>query len=146
MEMRDAYVSDAPGRPGEAPHVLFVDDEPGIRNLVQLSLRNAGYRVTICSHAEQAIDVYRDRHGDVDLVIVDMLMPGMSGLDALNRMKEINPDVRVVLSSVHVPGRESEDVIMHGFVDFLPKPFKPAELLDMLTRLVSGQAEVADGA
>ena len=146
MEPRHTYVSDRQSGPQGAPHILFVDDEPGLRKLVRHSLQGCGYRVTTCSHTEEAIAFYRDHHDDVDLVIVDMLMPGMSGLDAMKRMKGIDPDVRVVLSSAYVPDQESEDVMLHGFVDSLPKPFETDELCDLVARHVGGQAEVPDGA
>jgi len=144
MQARDSYVSDRRGRPKGSPHVLFVDDEPQMRQVVRSSLEGAGYRVTTCSHATEAMAFYREHHHDVDLVIVDMLMPGMSGLDALKRMKSVDPEARIVLASAYVPDQDSDDVMLHGFTDFLHKPFRTADLVAMAARYTGSQAEVVD--
>lgn len=143
MDTRQEYVSDRePESVGKA-HILFVDDEAMLRQLVRDSLESEGYRVTTSSHAKAAIELYRRNHDDIDLVILDMLMPGMSGLDALTAMKLSNPDVRAVLSSAYVPGQDSDDVQMHGFVDFLPKPFETHDLVALVTRLADDPAETS---
>ena len=146
MKVRGTYVPDSKGQPQGTHHVLVVDDEPPMRELFRCSLEGVGYRVTTCSHVREAIAFYREHHDDVDLVIVDMLMPGMSGLDALKLMKSIVPTVRVVLSSAYVPDQEFDDVMLHGFTDFLHKPFKTGDLLDLVARHVAGQAEITDDA
>jgi len=144
MDSRQGYVSDREAESAGKAHILFVDDEITLRQLVQDSLESEGYRVTTSSHAKAAIELYRQNHGDIDLVILDLLMPGMSGLDALTAMKASNPEVRAVLSSAYVPGQDSDDVQMHGFVDFLPKPFETHDLVSLVTRLADTPAEAND--
>jgi len=143
MAAPQEYVSDREPDPAGKAHILFVDDEIALRQLVRESLESKGFRVTTSSHAKAAIELYRQNHGDIDLVILDMLMPGMSGLDALAAMKMSNPNVRAVLSSAYVPGQDCGDVQMHGFVDFLPKPFKTRELVALVTRLAEPPAEAS---
>ena len=146
METRQTYVSDRQPEPGRKAHVLYVDDEIALRRLAECSLGERGYRVTTCSHATEGIGLYRENHDDIDLVILDMLMPGMTGLDALAAMRGINPKIRAVLSSAYVPGQDADDVCMHGFADFLPKPFEPEDLIAMVARHVAAPAELADEA
>ena len=146
MTSQHTYVSDRKARPEGTPHILFVDDEPAMRELVQCALGDKGYRVTTCCHTREAMGFFREHHDQIDLVVMDMLMPGMSGLDALKLMKNIDPTVRVVLSSAYVPDQDSDDVMLHGFTDFLHKPFHTGELVAMVARHVSRQAEITDDA
>jgi len=146
MESERRYVSDRKDGPEGAPHILFADDEPPMRELVRCALEAKGYRVTTCCHAREAMGFFREHHDEIDLVIIDMLMPGMSGLDALKLMKSIDPTIRVILSSAYVPDQESDDVMLHGFADFLHKPFKTEDLAGIVARHVGLQAEVTDDA
>ncbi len=146
MDTRQTYVSDREPEPAGTGHVLYVDDEDSLRMLAKRSLEQRGYRVTTCSHATEAIRLYRESHDEIDLVILDMLMPGMTGLDALTAMRRSNPEIRAVLSSAYVPSPEADDVCLHGFVDFLPKPFETEGLAAMVARHLAAPTEVADEA
>jgi PAS domain S-box-containing protein len=107
--------------------VLLAEDEATLRDLGRTVLRQHGYRVLLAEDGEQAVEVYRREGGRVDLVILDLTMPRLSGLEALRLIRRHDPRARVLLasgySSEHLGEPEREHVL--GFV---AKPYKPAEL------------------
>ncbi len=107
--------------------VLLVDDEDMIRSLGRRLLQRAGYEVLLAENGEQALDVYRQSHGRIDLVILDLTMPRLSGKDALRQLVQINPAVRVLIAS----GYSAEDMDVSGLdkvSGFIPKPFREEDL------------------
>ncbi|MHC4718217.1 MAG: hybrid sensor histidine kinase/response regulator, partial [Planctomycetota bacterium] len=78
-----------------AGHILLVDDEDLVRNFAAKALRGLGYTVTTAADGVDALDLYRRRHGEFDAVILDLIMPRLSGQDTFRLMKEIDPHVRV---------------------------------------------------
>jgi two-component system, cell cycle sensor histidine kinase and response regulator CckA len=109
-------------------HILVVDDEPSVRSFVQTSMEHLGYTVSTCSQGAEGVEYYRSGHGEIDLVILDLIMPKMSGQDAFREMKKINPDVRVLVSSGFSHSQASAQMLNEGARALLSKPFKIAEL------------------
>src|SRR5262249_32117600 len=112
---------------GLAETILLADDEPMIRNLGRTILQRCGYHVVLAEDGMQAVDLYR-REGDrIDLVILDLTMPKLSGEDALRRMLEVNSGVRVLFSS----GYFADHVTARGehILGFLGKPYRQDDLL-----------------
>jgi CheY-like chemotaxis protein len=107
--------------------ILIVDDEEMIRSLGRAVLESAGYRVLEASDGEDAVELFRVAHADIDLVILDLTMPRMSGQDAFRELAAADPGVRVLLSSGYTPDGLADTV---GILGLLPKPYRPAELLD----------------
>ncbi|MDP6544050.1 MAG: response regulator [Phycisphaerae bacterium] len=128
--------SEAGGR-----HVLVVDDEDGVLDVTAQGLRGEGYQVSICNNPTQALELYEDDHEHIDLVIVDMVMPDMSGVELLDKIRDIDPDVPVVLSSGFALDEMVEKFMAHGFVGFLTKPFKIEELLNVVETSLSDQRQ-----
>jgi CheY-like chemotaxis protein len=111
--------------------VLLVDDEEDIRQVGQELLEALGYNVLLARNGEEAVQIYaRDGH-NIDLVLLDMVMPNMGGGRAYDRMKEIDPEVRVLLSSGYSIDGEATEILERGCDGFIQKPF------DM--RLLSGK-------
>ncbi len=108
-----------------AQSILVVDDEPGVRTLVARMLRGRGFEVMEARNGLEAVQVYGFYHSEIKLVITDIDMPVMDGLEAITRMKEIDPDVHVLIIS----GRLEAGRCPSG-VFALPKPFAPAQLLE----------------
>jgi CheY-like chemotaxis protein len=117
-------------------HILVVDDEKAIRGLAERILKAKGYRVTTCNGGTQAVDVYSKLADQIDLVILDMLMPDMTGLETLRQLKETDPSVRAILCSGFVPDLIGKSVANAGFVGFIAKPFEMNELLELAERHV----------
>jgi CheY-like chemotaxis protein len=106
--------------------VLLVDDEAMIRDLGRAVLERSGYRVITAVDGVDAVEVFGREHASVDLVILDVTMPRMSGRDAYRHLVEIEPAARVLFST----GYSSEDIAeLNGALGLLSKPYRPAELL-----------------
>ncbi|MGA6994067.1 MAG: PAS domain S-box protein, partial [Candidatus Deferrimicrobiaceae bacterium] len=128
-----------PSRPSRGEEtILFVDDEEMIRDLGVQILTMHGYRVLTAGDGPQAIEMFLAGEETVDLVLLDLTMPNMSGLEVMKRIRNINPRVKVVLSSGHRADEAHSQELISGASAFLPKPYRA----DVLTRIVR---EVLDG-
>jgi two-component system cell cycle sensor histidine kinase/response regulator CckA len=103
--------------------ILFVDDEEVIREIGKDLLEAMGYRVLTADSGERAVEVYRKRRDVIDIVILDMVMPTTSGGEAYDRMKEINPDIKVLLSSGYSVDSQAKEILARGCDAFIQKPF-----------------------
>ncbi len=130
---------------GEAPvgggTILLVDDEDAIRNAAQRILRREGYTVLEASSGEEGLELFKTIGGMIDAVILDLHMPGMEGGEVLHHMRDLRPEVKVVVWSgfpEEVARRQ-----MNGFADvtFLEKPAQLAEFPVMLARALKSQQE-----
>ncbi|MBW1813401.1 MAG: PAS domain S-box protein, partial [Deltaproteobacteria bacterium] len=108
--------------------ILFVDDEDTIIEVGQQLLEILGYKVVLTKSGKETIDVYQKKKGKIDLIILDMVMPEMSGGDTYDRLKEINPDVKVLLSSGYSLNGQAEEILKRGCKGFIQKPFSLEEL------------------
>jgi signal transduction histidine kinase/CheY-like chemotaxis protein len=115
--------------------ILLVEDEEIIREMAQMALEAKGYTVLAADDGATALSIYRDRWRKVDLVIADIVMPHISGPELLLRMKEVNPNVRVVVSSGYSPDLEGQRMLQHGCLGYLQKPYN-AEDLSRIVRSV----------
>jgi CheY-like chemotaxis protein len=96
-----------------------------IRELGRAVLSAAGYRVLLADDGLEAVELFRHRHAEIDLVILDLTMPRMSGRDAFDRMVEIAPAARILFSS----GYSAEAIAdAEGALGLLAKPYRPHEL------------------
>jgi CheY-like chemotaxis protein len=92
--------------------ILLIDDEEMILDVGSAWLTSLGYTVITAATGKEAVDIYRD-HGDaIDLVVLDMVMPGMGSGETYDRLKTINPNIKVILSSGYSRGKES-DALSH---------------------------------
>jgi len=108
--------------------VLLVDDEPIIRDVGSRMLRHLGYQVVTASDGQGAIDYFREFHDEIDLVIMDLVMPAMNGRDCFRALKRIDPEVKAVLSSGFGLNGEVQETIDEGMLGFVQKPYHLAEL------------------
>ncbi|MBW2172382.1 MAG: PAS domain S-box protein, partial [Deltaproteobacteria bacterium] len=116
--------------------VLLVDDEEAIRQVGQELLETMGYHVLLASNGEEAIELYGRHSDDIDLVLLDIVMPQMGGGEAYERMKEINPDVKVLLLSGYSIDGEAADILQRGCNGFIQKPFTMKELSGRIREIV----------
>jgi len=108
--------------------ILFVDDEETIIEVGQQLLEALGYEVILTKSGKETLDVYQKKKGGIDLIILDMIMPEMSGGDTYEKLKEINPDVKVLLSSGYSINGQAEEILKRGCKGFIQKPFSLEEL------------------
>ena len=112
--------------------ILLVDDEKMVLEVSKALLESLGYGVYAAGSGQEAIAVYMEKRNEIDLVILDMIMPGISGGETFDRLKEINPDIRVLLSSGYSIEGQARTIMDRGCNAFLQKPFQ----LEMLSRSV----------
>src|SRR6202522_3674808 len=122
------------------PHILVVDDEPGIRAFIGRALKAAGYPADFAATGTQALDQALTSH--YELVILDLLMPDMSGQDVLDHLLAGHPDQAVLGLSCLADVASKVDCLERGAQDYLTKPFSLAELLARVrVRLREGTAD-----
>jgi len=109
-------------------HILIVDDE--LNNVVPTKelLNNLGYNVTAVGSGQEAITLYAAKWKEFDLVILDMIMPGISGGQTFDALLEINPTVKVILSSGYSVDGEAQQIMNRGCKGFIQKPFRISNL------------------
>jgi CheY-like chemotaxis protein len=103
--------------------ILIVDDEDMILDVSQQVLEKLGYSVLTTKNGEAALEMYAKQIDWIDAVILDMIMPGIGGGEVYERLKEINPDVIVLLSSGFSMDDTAKDMLEKGCRDFIQKPF-----------------------
>ncbi|MHC4885430.1 MAG: ABC transporter substrate-binding protein [Planctomycetota bacterium] len=118
-------------------HILLVDDEEVVRNMAGDMLRELGYRVTLCSDGEEAVARYRKAWQSIDLVILDMVMPKLDGRAAYLAMRDINPDIRAILSSGYSLNQQAQAILEEGVQAFIQKPFQEAELSKAIREILT---------
>jgi two-component system alkaline phosphatase synthesis response regulator PhoP len=123
-------------------HVLVADDEPHIGRIIKMKLEQGPFRVTLAYDGREALDVL-DRESDICLVLLDLMMPHLSGLDVLAAMRQ-NPRLRdlpcIILTAA---GQEQQhtSAMELGANDFLTKPFSPKKLYSRAAELVGLSAD-----
>ena len=122
--------------------ILLVDDEPIIIDVGQKMLERLGYRVVIARSGDEALEVYEKRREEVALVILDMIMPGMGGGETYDRMKTIDSDVRVLLSSGYSIKGQAKEIMDRGCKGFIQKPFT---LFDLSMKIREALGETTSG-
>ena len=115
--------------------VLVVDDDDSLRRLLQLTLPRDGFEVVEASDGQEALDVVRDGHVP-DLVLLDWKMPGRSGAEVLEELKERHPHVRVIVLTAEIQPRHRVQAESLGADYFLTKPFSPLQLLGAVEHLL----------
>ena len=108
--------------------VLIVDDEETILDVGKELLKTLGYKVLIAEGGKEAIEIYDANKGTIDLVILDMIMPDMGGGETYDRLKEINPEIKVLLSSGYSIDGQATEILKRGCSGFIQKPFTMKEL------------------
>jgi two-component system cell cycle sensor histidine kinase/response regulator CckA len=116
--------------------VLLVDDEDMILDVSKDMLTAIGYKVLVAGSGKEAIEVYGKHKDTIDLVIVDMIMPGMGGGEVYDRVKEINPNVKVLLSSGYSIDSEAKDILARGCNGFAQKPFSVHGLSEKIREIL----------
>lgn len=86
-------------------------------------METIGYRVFTAKSGEEAIELYRKNQDEIDIVVLDMIMPNMSGGEVYDRMKELNADIKVLLSSSYSMEGEAAAILNRGCDGFIRKPF-----------------------
>lgn len=118
--------------------ILVVEDELGIRELVREVLQNAGYEVLTAANGEKALQAVEEHGGPIGLVLTDLIMPGLDGLELARRLGSRQPGIKVVLMSGYGEDRIDEAGGLDAGVAVLEKPFTTPVLLAKVRELLEG--------
>jgi CheY-like chemotaxis protein len=118
----------AEGQPAGAGRVLLADDEEDVRGVVHAMLETLGYEVIEARDGLDAVEIFRRRAAEIDLVILDLVMPRLTGEAALGEMRRIAPAVRAILVSGYDESGRIREIVAAGFGGFLQKPFRRQDL------------------
>jgi two-component system cell cycle sensor histidine kinase/response regulator CckA len=111
------------GVPGGSETILFVDDEEEILAVGRKILAGLGYRVISAPDGKTSLEIYTDRGDQIDLVVLDYVMPGMGGREVFETLRQIDPDVRVLLSSGYSSNNQVAHMLKNGCKGFIQKPY-----------------------
>jgi CheY-like chemotaxis protein len=117
--------------------VLVVEDEAIIRSLVVRTLREQGYEVVEARYGSEALERWEERRDDVGLLVSDVVMPGMSGVELAKRLAGDRPELRILLMSGFADPLAGEPLSAPSGSAFLEKPFTPSELLRRVRETLS---------
>ena len=114
---------------GGTETILFADDEELILNLAQIILEEGGYTVLLASDGKECVDLFRQHREQIDLIILDISMPKLSGPEVLSVIQKEAPEKKVMISSGHGDDLDTNTLKQAGAWDFFSKPYKPEDLL-----------------
>jgi len=117
--------------------ILVIDDEKMVIDVTREILEVLGYDVIMATSGDEAVDIYRRNKSEISLVVLDMIMPGMSGGETFDALKQINPLVKVILSSGYSLNNKVSEILQRGCLAFLQKPFSIQELSRVIRKTLA---------
>jgi two-component system cell cycle sensor histidine kinase/response regulator CckA len=119
--------------------ILVVDDEKNVASVITAILENLGYRVFTAGSGQEAIAIYLEKKEIIDLIVLDMVMPGMSGEKTYDALRGIDSDVKVILSSGYNLDDQTHRVLKRGCRGFVQKPFRSHEISRKIREALDGK-------
>jgi len=128
------------GRPlrGSAAAVLVVEDDDPIRSIARRALESAGYSVLDSPDPAAALEMAQDLHRPIDLLVTDVVLPRMSGVELAEKLRQGRPELRVLFISGYTGSHLAAEGVLPEGVQFLPKPFSPADLVRRAGEALAG--------
>jgi len=114
--------------------ILIVDDEKNIRLTLSQALETLGAEIDTAANGEEALAKLKGR--EFGLILLDIRMPGMDGMEVLRRVREIRPDIRIIMITAYGTIESAVEALKLGAVDFLQKPFDPEEIRELVSRVI----------
>jgi two-component system, NtrC family, response regulator AtoC len=128
--------------PGKGERILVVDDHPAWLKIARTMLSAGGYHVQVCQHPRDAVLFLKENRGQIDLVVTDLNMPSLNGIELAAELAKINAALPVVLTSVEMLELTSQNLQTLGIRDFLAKPWDRGQLFSVIRQaLVSKQSK-----
>jgi DNA-binding NtrC family response regulator len=131
--------------PGGSETVLIVDDHETIWDFLIEALQELGYNVLLAENGLDAVEIYSANPGVVDMVLLDMIMPKAGGHETFHRIKEINPDAKILLSSGFVSEEEVQYLLKAGACGFLSKPHRLPVVIHAIRDVLDGKQVNSNG-
>lgn len=124
---------------GGTETILIVDDEPSIREYLEIFLTTLGYKILVAQDGREAIQVFRNNRNDVDLVLMDVIMPNMNGSEAAQEMRKMKPSIKIIFSSGYPYDLIHERKLLEDSARLLLKPLSPTDLTRGLRAAFDGE-------
>jgi two-component system alkaline phosphatase synthesis response regulator PhoP len=123
-------------------HILVADDEPHIGRIIKMKLEQGPFRVTLAYDGQEALDIVNNGE-QIDLVLLDLMMPRLSGLDVLKRIREQEKfkALPCIILTAGGEAKHERDALELGATQFLTKPFSPKKLYALVARLTGAPDE-----
>ncbi len=116
--------------------ILLVDDEEEVRKLCKAILEENGYKVLLAANGEEAIRLFKEYGDKIDLVLLDLIMPGKDGIEVFHELKRLDPNVKVILVTGYVMDKKAQMLLQEGAYRFLTKPYRFHELLGIIREVL----------
>ncbi len=116
--------------------ILLIDDQDTVRDVCSAMLSTLGYMVSTAADGREGVEYYRRFGKDVDLVIIDMIMPVLGGRDCFREIKAMNPDVRAILSTGFSMDGTVQEIMDEGIIGFIQKPYRLDELSNAVSKAI----------
>jgi CheY-like chemotaxis protein len=117
--------------------VLLVDDEQRILTVGQEICKTLGYNIITVNSGKEALEIYKDKKNIINLVILDMIMPGMNGLETFRELKKINPDIKVLLSTGYSIDAKAQEMLKNGCKGYILKPYSVIDFSHKLREVLA---------
>ncbi len=114
--------------------VLIVDDEKNIRLTLSQALEVLKVKTDTAANGEEALDKIEGK--EFDLILLDLKMPGMDGMEVLRRVSEMRPDIRIIIITAYGTVESAVEAMKLGAADFIQKPFTPEEIRELVSRVI----------
>lgn len=121
---------------GSGETILVIDDKEDVRQVLSDILKDAGYNTIMAEGGNEAINIYKEKGAEIDLALLDIIMPDMNGSETYEKLKELNPNVKIIIVSAYSEDDVSRELREKGAKWFLQKPYKAEDLLAMVKRVI----------
>jgi two-component system cell cycle sensor histidine kinase/response regulator CckA len=116
--------------------ILFVEDESSIRQVILYTFGLRGYKVFTAQDGISAIQLYEEHKQEIDLVITDLGLPGMTGIDVFKKLKGLNPEVKIIITSGFLEQDIMNILLVAGAKAFIQKPYQPISVLQTVREVL----------
>ena len=137
--VKDADVREEKIKPPEkiSANILLIEDDKTVREMAKSMLAMLECNVFTAENGKKAVEIYKEKYNEIDVVILDVIMPELNGMDTYIKLKEINPDVITLVASGYGLDSQIQEIINRGADEFIHKPFNSAEMSEKLTKVLS---------
>jgi len=129
----------APELRGGHETILIIDDEEYVRRLASHLMKTLGYRVFVAEDGRQGVEIFREHGKEIDLVVLDLTMPRMGGMETFRALKAMKPDIKVILSSGYTQDSRTEKIMSAGARAFVQKPYQAQELARVVRHVLESE-------